>query len=99
MLQGAWKRDVVTNTESQAKAWLNELANIGEPANKTELTAAIDPAALLIAEQYTSASWVAFANALADAQTVETMESPSQSRVNDALLALTLAQAALVERV
>lgn len=96
---GMWKRDIVVDTETQAKAWLNELANIGEPASKTALTAAITAAELLVAEDYTSASWVDFANALADANLVEAMTGASQSRVDAATLALTTAQAALIERV
>lgn len=95
---GVWKRDIVVDTELQAKAWLNELANIGEPADKTALSAAIAAAEALSSEDYTSASWVAFAVALADAQAVEEMTSPTQSRVDGATSALTTAQGDLIER-
>lgn len=95
---GIWKRDILFDTEAEAKEWLNELANIGEPADKTALTAAITAASELSSEDYTSASWVSFANALAEAQAVAAMTSPSQTRVDAATLALTTAQAALVER-
>lgn len=84
---GVWKRDIVVDSEVQAKAWLNELANIGEPADKTTLSAAIVAAELILSEDYTSASWVAVA--LANAQAVEEMTSPTQSEVDGATLALT----------
>ena len=97
MLQ-AWKYDIVCDTEIQAKAWLDEKANIGEPATKTALDAKIDEAELLDSEDYTSASWVALANALDYATETSTTDGVSQLRVNEALADLTAAIAALVER-
>lgn len=93
-----WRDQAIFDTEAEAIAWLNELANIGEPANLTDLQAAIEAAELLDAEDYTSASWVAVANALATANDVVAMESPSQTRVDAAESALEAAMVALDER-
>lgn len=95
---GLWKRDIVVETEAQAKAWLNELANIGEPADFAALSSAVTAADLLVAEDYTSGTWVAFANALADAKVVQAITGASQSRVDAATLTLTAAQGLLIER-
>jgi hypothetical protein len=92
-----WRDEAIFATETEAVAWLNELANIGEPADLTALDAAIDAAKLLEPEDYTSASWVAVAVALADAEAVMLMDSPSQTRVDAAENALTGAMANLVE--
>lgn len=92
-----WRDEASFATETEAVAWLNELANIGEPADLTALDAAIDAAELLDPEEYTSASWVAVAVALADAEAVTLMDSPSQTRVDAAKNALTGAMADLVE--
>lgn len=97
-ITGAWKHDIVCDSEVQAKAWLNEKANIGEPADLEALDAKIDEAELLSAEDYTSESWVAVANALSYAVEVSTTAGVSQSRVDAALSDLTLAMAALIER-
>jgi phi13 family phage major tail protein len=85
------------DTEVDAIAWLDEFANIGEPASKTALTAAIGVASALDPEVYTSASWVALANALAAGVIVAAMTSPSQSRVDAATAAIAAATALLVE--
>jgi hypothetical protein len=92
-----WRDQAIFDTEIEAKAWLNELANIGEPADTTALEAAIEAAELLDPEDYTSASWVALANALAAAKAVMAMESPSQARVDQAVGNLADATEALVE--
>ena len=84
--------------EADAVAWLDEHANIGEPASLTALNAAIGAAQALDSETYTSASWVALANALSNAVSVAALQDPSQSRVDAATTALTDATAALVER-
>jgi phi13 family phage major tail protein len=95
---GAWRDAVTFETEAEAVAWLDELANIGEPADLTNLNADIATAQAMNPETYTSASWVALANALADAVAVAAMQNPSQSRVDTAEDALEAAIAALVER-
>jgi hypothetical protein len=93
-----WRDWADFSTEAAAIAWLNELANIGEPASKTALNAAITSAQALDPETYTSASWVDVANALEDAVAVAAMESPSQARVDSATSLLTTAVGLLVER-
>ena len=84
--------------EADAVAWLNELANIGEPASLTNLNAAITTAVAMDAETYTSASWVDVAVSLGNAQAVAVMDSPSQARVDEAESLLEAAIALLVER-
>ncbi len=91
----AWKDFA---SEADAVAWLDELANIGEPASKTALNSAITSTQALDSEDYTSASWVDVANALADAVAVAAMTSPSQTRVDSATSLLTTAVGLLVER-
>lgn len=94
----SWRDMATFATEAEAVAWLNELANIGEPADKTNLNADIATTQALDPETYTSASWVDTANALAEAVAVAAMESPSQSRVDAAEDALEAAVASLVAR-
>jgi phi13 family phage major tail protein len=94
----SWRDEVTFETEAEAVAWLDELANIGEPADLTNLNADIATAQAMNPETYTSASWVALANALADAVAVVALENPSQSRVDSAEDVLEAAIAALVER-
>lgn len=94
----SWRDAVTFDTEAEAVAWLDELANIGEPADLTSLNADITTAEALSPEDYTSASWVALANALADANAVVAMDNPSQARVDAAEDALEAATLALVER-
>ncbi|HBV85759.1 MAG TPA: hypothetical protein DEF42_03670 [Desulfosporosinus sp.] len=95
----SWRDMATFTTESDAVAWLNELANIGEPANKSNLSAAIASAQALDPETYTSISWVDVANSLAEAVEVAAMASPSQARVDAAESLLEAAVAALVTRV
>lgn len=95
---GQWKREVTVDNEADAKAWLNTIAGIGLPSDKTALNAAITAAGALDSEDYTSASWVALAVALADASAVAADPGVPQSRINAATLALTTAQSELVER-
>lgn len=97
-VNGIWKREIVVSTETDAVAWLNEKADIGVPADKTDLTTAITAAELLDPEDYTSASWVAFANALAAAKVVAAMTGATQARVDEALAILEGAQDNLVTR-
>lgn len=94
----SWRDTATFETEAEAVAWLNELANIGEPANKTNLNADIATAQALNPELYTSTSWVAVANALADAVATAAMLSPSQARVDAAEDTLEAALAAKVLR-
>ena len=91
----AWKDFTV---EADAVAWLNEKANIGEPAVLTALNAAIASAVALDPEASTSATWVDVANALEDAQAVVLMSAPSQTRVDSATSLLTTAVGLLVPR-
>jgi len=93
-----WRKWADFTVEADAVAWLNELANIGEPADKTALNTAIASAQALNPEDYTSASWVAVANALSNAIAVAAMDSPSQTRVDNATLLLTTAIGLLEER-
>ncbi len=93
-----WRDRLFTNTEADAIAWLTEKANIGEPASKTNLNAAITAAQALDPEEYTSASWVDVANTLAEAVAVAAMTSPSQTRVDNAETLLEAAVASLVTR-
>jgi phi13 family phage major tail protein len=85
-----------STAEADAVAWLDEKANIGEPADLTDLNVAIAAAEELDSENYTALSWVALANALADAQAVAAMTSPTQTRVDSAENTLTAAVEALV---
>lgn len=94
----SWRDMATFTTESAALAWLNELANIGEPASKTNLNAGVTTAQVLNPETYTSASWVDVANALEEAVVVATMTSPSQARVDAAESLLETAVASLVPR-
>ncbi len=83
-----WRDFYDATTEADAVAWLNEKANIGEPASKTTLDASIAAALLLDPEDYTSASWVDAANALESALAVAALISPSQARVDSAQITL-----------
>ncbi len=94
----SWRDAATFETEAEAVGWLDELANIGEPADLTNLNADIATAQGMNSETYTSASWVALANSLADAVLVAAMQNPSQSRVDAVEDALEAAIAALVER-
>lgn len=98
-ITGNWKKDKVFDTETEAVAYLDELANIGEPADKTALLAALNSASELDSEDYTSASWVGVAIAMAEAAYVAALESPSQSRVDAATAELTSAIGDLILRV
>lgn len=91
-----WRDKADFATEVEAVSWLDEKANIGEPASLTALNASVSAAQAEDPEAYTSASWVAVANTLADAVVVQGMESPSQSRVDAAKSALDAAVAALI---
>ncbi len=95
----SWRDMATFATEAEAVAWLEELANIGEPADLTDLNTAITAAQVLDPEAYTSVSWVDVAVALDEAVAVTAMESPSQTRVDQAESVLTTAMASLVERV
>jgi phi13 family phage major tail protein len=97
--KASWRKWADFTSEADAKAWLNEMANIGEPADLTALNAAIASAQELDPEDYTSASWVAVANALAEAIAVAAMDSPSQTRVDSATSLLTTAVGLLEEAV
>lgn len=94
-----WAEFTGASAEADAVAWLDEKANIGEPADLTDLNTAISSAQALDSETYTSATWVAVANALAAAVAVAAMDSPTQSRVDAAETALTAAVALLEEPV
>jgi phi13 family phage major tail protein len=94
--ENSWREIASFSTEAAAVAWLNEMANIGEPAILTALNASVTAAQALNPETSTSVSWVAVANALADAVAVQGMTSPSQARVDAADAALDAAVAALV---
>ncbi len=96
--KSSWRKWADFSTEAAAIEWLYELANIGEPASKTALNAAITSAQALDPEDYTSVSWVDVANALTNAIAVAAMDSPSQTRVDNATSQLTTAVGLLVER-
>lgn len=93
----SWRFWLDFTAEADAIAWLNELAIIGSAATLTSLNSALTTANELNPETYTSASWVAMANAITAAEAVVALEYPSQTRVNAALAALTDATSALVE--
>ncbi len=93
-----WRYTSDFANEVDAVAWLDELAHIGQPVDKTALVTAISAASILDSEDYTSASWVAVANGLSVAQTVNALPDPAQSRVDSATSTLNNAVAALVER-
>ena len=94
-----WRDTYDATTEADAVAWLNEKANIGEPASLTVLDASIASAQALDPEDYTSVSWVDVANALEEAAAVAALDSPSQARVDNAQVTLDAAVDALEERV
>lgn len=98
-LDNSWRDKATFSTESAAVAWLDELANIGEPAIITALSAVIATTQVLNPELYTSASWVDAANALVEAAAVVAMPSPSQARVDAADSLLDAAVLSLVLRV
>lgn len=66
--------------------------------DKTALNLQITEATALQQEDYTTASWTAFAAALADAQSVSAAEDATQETVNAATAALKTAMDALVAR-
>jgi len=86
------------SVEADAVDWLKGLAHIGDAATLTALQADIATTAALSPETYTSASWVAVANALAEAQAVAALAFPTQARADAAEDALEAAVAALVTR-
>jgi len=93
----SWRIRKTFATEGAVITWLESMANIGAPADKTTLNATIATIVGLDPEVYTSASWVDCANALATAQAVTAKTSPSQTEVDAANTALLAAQAVLVE--
>ncbi len=68
------------------------------PVDKSALAAAIAEAEALVQDDYTSDSWSAFAEELADAKAVLADDDATQQAVNDAAAALESAMEALVER-
>lgn len=95
----SWRDTATFATEAEAVAWLDGLANTGTPASLTALNADIATAQALNSESYTSASWVAVANALATAVAIVAMDNPAQAQVDAAEDTLEDAMAALVPRV
>lgn len=93
-----WRDRLFADSEADAISWLNEKANIGEPASKTAINASITATQALDSEDYTSASWVDVANALDEAVAVAAMTSPSQTRVDSAKTLLDAAVESLVDR-
>jgi len=96
-ITGEWKEEVVVTDEGDAKAWLNDIVNLNE-VNKDALSSVASGAESKQSEDYTSASWVAFANALAVAQAVLNADPVSQTTVDNAIQKLTDAESALVPR-
>ena len=71
------------------------ISGLAWDANKLALEDAVDAAEQLVEDNYASASWQAFAQALADAQQVVSDPDATQDQVDAALEALTNAQAGL----
>ena len=94
--QESWRVWDDFTSEADAKAWIDDIANIGDPADLTDLNSAVSAAQALNPEDYTSVSWVDVANALTGAVAVQAMESPSQTHVDSATSTLNAAVAALV---
>lgn len=96
--QESWRIWDDFTSEADAKAWIDDIANIGAPADKTSLNAAVTSAQALDPETYTCASWVDVANALAEAVAVQNMDTPSQTHVDSATSLLNTAVGSLVSR-
>lgn len=94
---GKWKEEVTVTVEGDARAWIDTMLSV-TAANKTALNSAVGVAEELNSEEYTSASWVAFANALAVAQAVNLADNISQTAVDNALQALNTATGLLIPR-
>lgn len=90
-----WREWADFASENEAKAWLNDHANINT-ANRTELNAKIEEIEALDPETYTSASWVAVANALVEAKAAAARENLSQEHADLEVANLTAAQNKLI---
>ena len=104
--QDAIVKYVVTNEGAGGNkpviSWLavsKESASKPEPADKAALAAAIANAGQLRETDYTASSWTKFAETLATANATQANESATQTDVDNATMALTAAQQALVKRV
>lgn len=92
------KNATSTATEiASAAATLKDAINalVAKPADKTALASAITEANTLVKEDYTSASWAKFENALSAANVANGSDGLSQSEINNALNALLAAIEAL----
>jgi len=94
---GAWRDQKTFSAEADAIAWLENLANIGQPVDKAALDVKIGVVEALNPETYTSATWGPLYMSLQLADAVSTNTDATQTQVDAALADLTAKQAALVE--
>lgn len=80
------------------QAGLDQLVPAGTQVDKTALLAAIEQAKGLNRDEYTSESWSALADALAEAERVAALEDASQSQADQAAAALVQAIESLVKK-
>jgi len=93
---GEWKKQATFATEAEAIAFIENLANIGQPTDKTALAADIVTAQGKSAETYTSASYAVMYYQLQLALAVQANTDATQAQVDAAEDALEAAIAALV---
>lgn len=81
---GDWKDQKTFDSESDAIAWLENLANIGQPTTKTALNADIVTAEATAPETYTSATYALLYLALQNAKAVAANQDATQTEVDAA---------------
>jgi phi13 family phage major tail protein len=96
LTNGDWKKQATFASETDAKAWIENLANIGQPTTKTALAAKIAVINALDPEDYTSVSYANLYYSLQIAIAVNTNTDATQTQVDAALADLTTKQGNLV---
>ena len=97
LANGTWKTQKTCSSEADAIAFIEAIANIGEPVSKTALITSITTAQSKEPESYTSASYAVMYYKLQLAIAVRDNPDATQAQVDSAKAALDAAITALVE--
>lgn len=97
-MEDTWEDTAVFTTVSQARTWLEHIANINSSVSRTALTSAISQAEEKNPEIYTSASYADMYVALLNAKAVNENTYSGQSDIDKAATALNNAVSLLSER-
>lgn len=93
-----WEDTALFSTISQARTWLERMANVTSSVSRTALTSAISQAESKDSETYTSASYADMYVALLNARAVNENTYSGQSDIDKAVTALNNAVSMLAER-